>query len=120
MRLRRCRISNAVKCLPPGNKPTTEEISTCNVFLARELHSLPRAAVILALGGIAHRAILKALDVRPASHRPVGHGHEYPLARERVLLDSYHCSRYNTQTRRLTESMFDAVLARARSLIDDV
>ena len=90
LRLRRCRISNAVKCLPPGNKPTTEEISTCNVFLARELHSLPRAAVILALGGIAHRAVLKALDLRPASHWPFGHGHEYPLTRERVLLDSYH------------------------------
>ncbi len=118
LRLLRCRISNAVKCVPPENKPTSDEINCCNSILAGELKSLPKGTVILALGVIAHRAILKALDLRPASHRPFGHGREYPLARERVLLDSYHCSRYNTQTRRLNEAMFDAILVRARKLID--
>jgi len=118
LRLRRCRISNAVKCVPPQNKPTSEEITCCNDFLAHELQILPRGTVILALGGIAHRAVLKALDLRPAARRPFGHGREYPLAGDRLLLDSYHCSRYNTQTGRLTEAMFDAILARARAVID--
>ncbi len=118
LKLQRCRISNAVKCLPPDNKPTNDEINRCNSFLSYELESLPRGAVILALGGIAHKAILKALDLRPAAHWPFGHGHEHELDKGRILLDSYHCSRYNTQTKRLTEAMFDAILARARILID--
>ena len=114
-----CRITNAVKCVPPGNKPEGAEIRRCNEFLARELSSAPRGAVLVALGAIAHDAILRALGLRPAS-LAFGHGNEHPLADDRVLLDSYHCSRYNTQTRRLTREMFHAVLARAQSVAGSV
>lgn len=115
LKLRRCRITNAVKCLPPENKPTTEEIRTCNPFLLRELEQLPRQASILALGRIAHDAVLRALGRKLSAH-PFGHAAEHPLEPGRVLVDSYHCSRYNTQTRRLTPEMFRAVVARARDL----
>ena len=111
-----CRISNAVKCLPPQNKPLTEEIRTCNAFLQAELRALPDTAVILALGKIAHDAVLRAFS-RPLSKYRFAHGAEHRLD-GRILLDSYHCSRYNTQTRRLTEDMFRAVVGRARELID--
>lgn len=112
-----CRITNAVKCLPPDNKPVGTEINTCNNFLANELRTLPRDSVVLALGGIAHRAIVKALGMRQAEYRfshAAVHDAEYFQ-----LLDSYHCSRYNTNTRRLTESMFDAIFAQARELLDN-
>ncbi len=111
-----CRITNAVKCLPPGNKPVGAEVNTCNAFLARELQTLPEGAVVLALGGIAHRAIVKAMARRQADFG-FAHAAQHELGSLR-LLDSYHCSRYNTNTGRLTESMFDAVFARARSLLD--
>ncbi len=117
LRLFDCRITNAVKCVPPANKPDGAEIRRCNQFLAHELSSVPRGAVLVALGAIAHDAILRALGMRPAS-MAFGHGNEHVLADNRVLLDSYHCSRYNTQTRRLTPAMFDAVFARARALLD--
>ena len=117
LQLRDCRITNAVKCLPPQNKPTTAEIRACNAFLARELQSLPEGGVVLALGSIAHNAVLRALGLKQAS-APFGHAAEHPLPGGLTLLDSYHCSRYNTQTRRLTEEMFDAVFARARALLD--
>jgi uracil-DNA glycosylase family 4 len=117
LRLFDCRITNAVKCVPPANKPEGSEIRRCNRFLARELAGVPRGAVLVALGAIAHDAILRALGTRPAS-MAFGHGNEHALADERILLDSYHCSRYNTQTRRLTPAMFDAVFARARALLD--
>lgn len=113
LRLLDCRITNAVKCLPPANKPTPEEIRTCNDYLAVELQQLPPSAVILALGRIAHAAVLRALGLRERAF-PFTHGSEYPLGQQRWLLDSYHCSRYNTQTRRLTEPMFQAVIAHAR------
>jgi len=116
LRLKRCRISNAVKCLPPQNKPVTAEIRNCNAFLQAELQTLPDGAVILALGKIAHDAVLRALGKPLSAHR-FAHGAEHPLER-RLLLDSYHCSRYNTQTRRLTTDMFRAVIGRARELID--
>lgn len=116
LRLTRCRISNAVKCLPPQNKPVTAEIRNCNAFLQAELQTLPDAAVILALGKIAHDAVLRAL-AKPLSAHRFAHGAEHPLD-GRLLLDSYHCSRYNTQTRRLTTDMFRAVIERARELID--
>jgi len=111
-----CRITNAVKCLPPDNKPVGAEINTCNTFLANELKSLPEGAVVVALGGIAHRAIVKAMGLRQADHK-FGHAALHDLGCFRVL-DSYHCSRYNTNTRRLTEEMFDAIFAQARELLD--
>ncbi len=111
-----CRITNAVKCLPPQNKPSLDEVRTCNPYLAAELAGLPPGAVVLALGSVAHGAVLRALGLKPAAF-PFCHGAEHTLAPGRRLLDSYHCSRYNTQTRRLTEPMFHAVFARARALL---
>lgn len=111
------RITNAVKCVPPQNKPTGTEINTCNAFLAAELTVLPRLRVLLALGTIAHRAILRALGLK-AAHWPFGHAAEHRLPDGRWLLDSYHCSRYNLQTRRLDAEMFHAVFDRARALLD--
>lgn len=113
LRLHDCRITNAVRCLPPANKPTGAEVNECNGFLREEL-AAPR--VILALGGVAHRATVKALGLRQRDW-PFGHAAEHPLAAGRTLLDSYHCSRYNTQTRRLTPAMFERVFERARSLL---
>ena len=110
--LRGVRITNAVKCLPPQNKPVGEEINTCNRFLAAELDGLPDGAVLLALGGIAHRAIIRAYGLRQADY-PFGHAAEHALANGVRLFDSYHCSRYNTQTRRLTEPMFHEVVGAA-------
>lgn len=115
LRLLNCRITNAVKCVPPQNKPLPLEVKTCNAFLADELDRVP-ARVILALGRIAHDAVLKALGL-PGKGFTFGHGTEHRLPDDRILLDSYHCSRYNTQTRRLTPEMFAGVLARARALI---
>jgi len=116
LRLLDCRITNAVKCLPPQNKPTGPEIRLCNGFLASELDTLGEGGVVLALGSIAHQAVLRALSMR-LSRYPFGHAREHALPGGRVLLDSYHCSRYNTQTRRLSEAMFDQVFARARELL---
>ncbi|MCP5137843.1 MAG: uracil-DNA glycosylase [Gammaproteobacteria bacterium] len=112
-----CRITNAVKCLPPQNKPETAEIRTCNAFLAEELAALPTNAVVLALGTIAHNAVLRAQGLKAAAHR-FGHAAEHDLPGGLKLLDSYHCSRYNTQTRRLTEAMFADVFRRARGLLE--
>lgn len=111
-----CRITNAVKCLPPQNKPTTDEVRTCNAYLAAELASLPARAVLLALGQVAHNAVLRALDLRQSAWR-FGHGAEHALPNGLQLVSSYHCSRYNTQTRRLTEAMFDAVVGRCQALL---
>jgi uracil-DNA glycosylase family 4 len=115
LRLVDCRITNAVKCVPPQNKPTPVEIATCNRFLAAELGTLDPGTVILALGAIAHGAVLRAQG-RKASAFAFGHGAEHPLPDGRVLVDSYHCSRYNTQTRRLTAAMFREVVGRASAL----
>ena len=103
-----CRITNAVKCLPPANKPAPDEIRTCNGFLAADLAALPGGGAILALGRIAHDATLRALGHRSSSF-PFAHGARHPLNNGAVLFDSYHCSRYNTNTRRLTPAMFRAV-----------
>jgi uracil-DNA glycosylase family 4 len=105
-----CRITNAVKCLPPQNKPETSEVLACNRFLGAELADLPAGAAILALGTIAHRAVLLALGLRAADYG-FAHGAVHRLANGKHLFDSYHCSRYNTQTRRLTPAMFEAVFA---------
>jgi uracil-DNA glycosylase family 4 len=111
-----CRITNAVKCLPPDNKPVGAEINTCNSYLAEELRMLPAGSVVMALGGIAHRAVIKALGLRQAEYK-FGHAALHDLGKF-DLLDSYHCSRYNTNTGRLTEDMFDATFAKARELLD--
>lgn len=111
-----CRITNAVKCLPPGNKPAPDEVRRCNRYLRRELAVLAPGAVVVALGAIAHGAVLRALDLRPSRVR-FAHGAEHALPGERILLDSYHCSRLNTNTGRLTPRMFSRVFARARHLI---
>jgi uracil-DNA glycosylase len=103
-----CRITNAVKCLPPENKPEAAEVRRCNAYLQAELAALPRSSVLLALGAIAHQAVLLALGLRRADY-VFGHGARHELPEGRVLFDSYHCSRYNTQTRRLTPQMFSAV-----------
>jgi uracil-DNA glycosylase len=116
LRLIDCRITNAVKCLPPDNRPVGAEINTCNAYLASELETLPQGAVVLSLGGIAHRAVVKALGARQAEIR-FAHEAQHELGALR-LLDSYHCSRYNTNTGRLTPGMFEAVFARARELLD--
>ncbi len=112
-----CRITNAVKCLPPANKPETGEVVCCNDYLAVELRGLPRDAVVLALGTIAHNAVLRALGIKASAHR-FGHGAEHELD-GLTLIDSYHCSRYNTQTRRLTPEMFQAVFARIRERLPE-
>jgi len=115
LELRGCRITNAVKCVPPANKPTPTEITTCNDFLRAELDALDPGTVVLALGAIAHAAVLRSRGLRAAVYR-FGHAAEHRLPDDRQLIDSYHCSRYNTQTRRLTPEMFRAVVGRASEL----
>jgi len=110
------RITNSVKCLPPANKPQPLEIKACNEYLRAELSQSRSARVILALGTVAHAAVLRACDLPSGAYR-FAHAAEHSLSEDRVLLDSYHCSRYNTQTRRLTASMFEGVIGRARDLI---
>lgn len=116
LRLVNCRITNAVKCLPPANKPLPDEVTRCNGFLSVELAGLGRGAVILALGAIAHQAVLKAFGLRPSAHR-FAHGARHTLPDARWLIDSYHCSRYNTQTKRLTPAMFNSVVKQAARLL---
>lgn len=108
-----CRITNAVKCLPPANKPTTAEVDRCNDYLTNEIGALSSSSVVLALGGIAHRAVLKALGLKLSAH-PFAHGACFDLPEGRTLLSSYHCSRYNTQTKRLTPAMFRSVVEEAK------
>jgi uracil-DNA glycosylase family 4 len=103
-----CRISNAVKCVPPENKPETGEIKRCNAYLKEELAALPADTALLALGLVAHKAVLMALGLKQSAY-VFGHGAVHRLPDSRRLHDSYHCSRYNTQTRRLTPEMFRAV-----------
>jgi uracil-DNA glycosylase family 4 len=115
LRLKGVRITNAVKCLPPANKPTTGEANTCQRFLAREIEALPASTVLLALGTIAHRSVIRSTGGKLSDYR-FAHGAVHGLPGGRTLVDSYHCSRYNTQTKRLTAEMFIDVLANARSL----
>lgn len=112
-----CRISNAVKCLPPENKPEPAEIKTCNRYLADELRSAPELRVLLALGLVAHKAVLMALGMKQSAFA-FAHGARHVLPDGRILIDSYHCSRYNTQTRRLTSAGFQEVFRRVRQAID--
>jgi len=109
--LQGCRITNAVKCVPPANRPTAAEIRLCAPYLEEELARQPAGGIIVALGRIAHEAVLRALHYPLRAYR-FAHGARHVLA-DRVLWDSYHCSRYNTQTRRLTEASFVAVFEAA-------
>jgi uracil-DNA glycosylase family 4 len=109
-----CCITNAVKCLPPENKPETEEIRHCNNYLKNEFKAYSRLRSVLALGTIAHAAVLKALILKATEYR-FGHGLVHALPNGVRLYDSYHCSRYNTQTRRLTADMFHEVFTRIRA-----
>jgi uracil-DNA glycosylase family 4 len=115
LQLVNARITNAVKCLPPENKPTGDEINQCNHFLAAELKTLPQKAVILALGNIAHQAVLKAYGLKLSSAK-FGHNAAHLLPDGRHLVDSYHTSRYNIQTKRLTKEMFSAVFNQINTL----
>lgn len=116
-RLTACRITNAVRCLPPDNRPTPAERRACSRFLQRELGELCRGGrrrhpvAVLALGRFAHEAVLQGVGLKPASH-PFVHAAVHELAAGVKLVDSYHCSRYNTRTGRLTWPMFDAVFER--------
>ncbi len=115
LKLHGVRITNAVKCLPPDNKPLPKEIKTCNQYLAAELAQLRSVKAVLALGVVAHDATLMANTLKRGSAK-FAHAAEHPLPDDRMLVDSYHCSRYNTQTRRLTAEMFQKVLKRAATL----
>ena len=108
-----CRITNAVKCLPPANKPEGSEVTECNRYLAAEIAALPPDAILLALGNVAHAAVLKAMKLKASDYR-FAHAARHILPDGRVFYDSYHCSRYNTQTKRLTEPMFHAVFEKIR------
>ena len=104
-----CRIANAVRCVPPANLPTPEEARTCNPFLAAELAGLPNLTTVLALGVLAHAAVLRALGLKQSALK-FAHGAQHALPNGLVLADSYHVSRYNTSTRRLTTEMFEAAV----------
>ena len=108
-----CRITNAVRCVPPANKPETPEIRSCGQFLAAEIAAMPRLAAVLALGQIAHQAVLAAQGQKRARYR-FAHGAIHALPAGPILADSYHCSRYNTNTGQLTPAMFEAVFAELR------
>jgi uracil-DNA glycosylase family 4 len=115
--LRDCMITNAVRCAPPGNLPTPLEEATCRPFLAARIAALPRLKIIVTLGGVARRNVLKALGLK-ATACETGHGAEMAAGPYR-LINSYHCSRLNTNTGRLTPEMFSAIFARARELLED-
>ncbi len=142
--LRNCRITNAVRCLPPQNKPEPSEVKQCNVYLKDELRELPHGAAVLALGTVAHAAVLRTLDLRAPRLRDqelsdqelsdqglsdkglsdknfkFAHGAQHILPNGLRLYDSYHCSRYNTQTKRLNEAMFHAVFRDICTYLNDV
>lgn len=111
-----CMVSNAVRCAPPGNKPETAEEANCRPFLAARLAALPRLQVIVTLGDVSRRSLLKALGLKASAGAP-GHGSEFDAGPYRVI-NSYHCSRLNTNTGRLTPAMFEDVFRRARALLD--
>lgn len=117
LRLIDCRVTNAVKCLPPQNKPELLEMRACNTYLAHELAASPQLRVILALGTVAHQAVIEACGLKRAAY-PFAHHARHALPAGVILFDSYHVSRYNTNTGRLTEAMFHDVLADIRALLD--
>ncbi|MGY8815935.1 MAG: uracil-DNA glycosylase, partial [Gammaproteobacteria bacterium] len=113
--LNNCRITNAVKCLPPGNKPLTNEVINCNSYLNAEIDSLKYKLLILALGTVAHAAVIRAMGLKQKDFK-FSHNTVHAIGGELTLLDSYHCSRYNTSTKRLTEKMFRDVFQTASKL----
>ena len=116
--LRDCRITNAVRCVPPQNKPQAAEAAACRRYLAAEIAAMSGLGAILALGQIAHGAVLRALALRPGAWR-FAHGAVHRLDERRSLFDSYHCSRLNTNTGRLTPTMFADVFAAIRAQLGD-
>jgi uracil-DNA glycosylase len=106
-----------VRCVPPQNRPLGGEVNACRQFLEGELHAPPQPAVVLPLGGIAHASVLRALG-RSARRQPFAHGAVYRPDDGPILAPSYHCSRYNLNTGRLTPAMFEAVFATVRRLLD--
>ena len=110
-----CRITNAVRCVPPENKPTPEEAKTCRIFLKATLEGMPKLKAIVALGRVAHEATLRAFEQKP-SQFTFAHGAKHALPRA-PLFDSFHCSRYNTNTGKLTTEMFEAVFAQVRAAL---
>ena len=116
LKLKNCRITNAVKCVPPGNKPTTEEIKICNKYLKNELQALRPGNVILALGKIAHDSVIRSFDLKLSQH-PFGHENIHKIGEGLTLINSYHCSRYNTQTKRLTQKQFEQVFKKVSDLL---
>jgi len=123
IKLLNCRITNAVRCVPPQNKPTGDEILECNDFLRKEISSLPNLRIIISLGTISHNAVLKSFKLKQSAYK-FGHGHQHKITLEHLdnpiaLLDSYHCSRYNTNTGRITEDMFQNILISAKSILNN-
>jgi uracil-DNA glycosylase family 4 len=112
-----CLVSNAVRCVPPQNRPTPAEISTCRAFLIARLAALPKLRAVVCLGRIAHESLLRALGARLAAH-PFAHAARHDVG-GLAIFDSYHCSRYNTNTGRLTPAMFEAVFAELRAFLDE-
>ena len=108
-----CRITNAVRCLPPENKPTPAEIKTCRPFLVDEIEAMGRLKAIMALGRVAHESVVATFGGKQ-KHFPFGHGAAHHIRDGLVLFDSYHCSRYNTNTGRLTTEMFESVVGEIR------
>jgi uracil-DNA glycosylase family 4 len=113
-----CRITNAVRCVPPQNRPLGDEVGACRRFLEGELRTAPTPPVVLPLGGIAHGSVLRALAAKRARY-PFAHGAIYRVPGGPMMASSYHCSRYNLNTGRLTPAMFDQVFAAVRALVDD-
>lgn len=111
-----CQITNGVRCVPPQNKPLPEEITNCRFFLKEKLDHLPDVKIIIALGGIAHQTVLRSYEKKIAQYK-FGHGAEHQLTDKTLLIDSYHCSRYNTNTGVLTTQMFEAIFERAKELL---
>lgn len=113
-----CRVTNAVRCVPPENKPETLEFAACRPYLQAEIAAMPSLRVVLALGWGAHDQCLRTLGATPLSHWPFAHGARHDLPSGPILADSYHCSRYNTNTGRLTPEMFSAVIGSLRAMAE--
>ncbi len=117
LKLKDSRITNAVRCLPPQNKPLGDEIDNCSHYLGEELENIKQEAIVLCLGQIAHSSTFKALHLKQSDY-PFKHGQFHRLDDGKIIVDSYHCSRYNTQTKRLTEAMFDDVFKNIKKQLE--